>query len=357
MSKLKYTQFARTGLLVTLAVGAAFSASAAQQTQDLLLVTSTNSTNGNAVVVFDLSTGAPALSHVSTLPTGGTGGAGGNAGAVQFSGNRGVVVNYGSNTVTQLVRDDDYISIGKTIALATGCTKPVSAALKGDQLFVLGANCIEGHAWPSGTVDAPVVAVPDASAGQIVAGRTWAAATFKSGTVVKLPLTGRGTLTGTSVPAALPSNANDTPLGAAFWGDLLGFTAAHSPDSFVLVDPALNVYPVQGPTPAFPSNAPCWLVKGPGNLWYSGNTPGHAISIFFSDAKGGAFYKSIALPGAPTDITVTRDGRWLAVIYTADDGTGGRIAVYSIDSYGDLALATTSPAIGVTAFNGIAFSD
>lgn len=358
MTKFKNTHAARAGLTLALALGAAFSAGAADQPKDVLLLTSTNDTHGNAVVVFELTTqGSPALSHVSTLPTGGLGGAGGNAGAVQFRGDRGVALNYGSDTVTQLYRHDDYIGVEKTIALAPGCTKPVSAALKDDQLFVIGANCIESHAWPSGSVDAPVVGVPDASAGQIVAGRTWAAATFKSGSVVKLPLTKRDTLTGASMFATLPSNANDTPLGAAFWGDILGFQAAHSADSFALVDTALNVYPIQGPTPAFPSNAPCWIVKGPGNIWYSGNTPGHAISIFFSDAQGGSFYKSVALPGAPTDITVTRDGRWLAVIYTADDGTGGRIGVYSIDAYGGLTLATTSPAIGVTGFNGVAFSD
>jgi hypothetical protein len=112
---------------------------------------------------------------------------------------------------------------------------------------------------------------------------------------------------------------------------------------------------VLGPQPAYPSNAPCWLAKGPGSIWYSGNSPGQAISIFFSDGQGGVFYKSRSLPGTPTDITVSQEGALLAVIYTAADGA--HVAVFSIDSYGDLTPVATSAAIGVPAFSGVAFSE
>jgi hypothetical protein len=347
----------RAGVLLMLAVGSVLTASAAERPKDVLILTSSNSKTGNSVLVFDLTTaGSPALSLVNTLPTEGLGGAGGG-GAVQFHGDHGVVVNYGSNTVTQLVRKDDYINVSRTIKLAPGCTNPVSAALKDDQLFIVGANCIEGHAWPSGIIDAPVVHTPDTSGAQIAAGRTWAAVTFNSGSVLQLPLSKQGALAGSSRAVALPSDANNTPLGAAFWEDTLGFNPAHSPDSFAVVDPSLKVYPVQGPTPAYPSNAPCWIAKGPGNVWYSGNSPGQAISIFFSDSQGGAFYKSVAVPGTPTDLSVSHDGLWLAVIYSANDGSGGRIAVYSIDEYGDLTMAATSPEVGVTSFSGVAFSE
>jgi hypothetical protein len=152
----------------------------------------------------------------------------------------------------------------------------------------------------------------------------------------------------------LPADANNTPLGAAFWGDLLGFNPAHSPDSFALANSAGQVFPVVGPQPAYPSNAPCWLAKGAGNIWYSGNSPAHAISIFFSDGKGGVFYKSVPLAGAPTDITVSADGLWLAVIFTAADGA--HIGVFSIDSQGDLTPVVTSMPVGISAFDGVAFS-
>jgi hypothetical protein len=198
------------------------------------------------------------------------------------------------------------------------------------------------------------VPLTDSSAGQIAAGQTWAAVTLKSGSVLQLPLNRFGALRGTSTDITLPENANNTPLGAAFWGDLLAFNPAHSADSFALINSQGTVFPVAGPQPAYPTNAPCWLAKGSGNIWYSGNSPGQAISIFFSNSQGGVFYKSVLLPGAPTDITVSADGQWLAVIYTASDG--GHIAVFSIDSYGDLTPAATSAAVGVSAFDGVAFS-
>jgi len=347
------------GALFTLglASGAAF---ADEQDQGAgratLLVTSTNNATANNIVVFRLDTsGSPSLSYVTSLATGGAGGATGNAGMVQFHRGLGAVANYGSNSLTQLVRESDFVHVGRVIGLAPGCTGPASVAIEHKHVFAVGANCIESHAWPSGKLDGSTVRLADASAAQVVAGRTWAAVTLKSGSVLQLPLTGQGALAGTASTVALPAGANDTPLGAAFWGDILGFDPAHSPNSLALVDANRNVYPIAGPTPAFPNgNAPCWLAKGPGNLWYAGNTPASAISIFFSDGTGGAFYKSVPLPGAPTDITVSPDGKWLAVIYTAADG--GHIAVYSIDAYGDLKPAATTSAIGIASFNGVAFS-
>jgi hypothetical protein len=288
------------------------------------------------------------------LPTGGDGGpAGSSAGALQFSGDFGSVANFGSNNVSQLHRTGNSIVVSRTIPLASNCVKPVSTALMSDQMFVVGSNCAESHAWPSGGIDGGVVPLSDLSAAQIVAGKTWAAVTMTSGSVLQLPLT-RGALTGTSTAVTLPADADNTPLGAAFWGDLLGFNPAHSPDSFALVNSAGQVFPVLGPQPPYPSNAPCWLAKGRGNIWYSGNSPGHSISIFFSDSQGGVFYKSVPLAGAPTDITVSADGLWLAVIFTAADGA--HIGVFSIDSYGDLTPAATSLPVGISAFDGVAFS-
>lgn len=323
--------------------------------RDLLVLTSTNNVNGNDVVVFKLDTlGTPSLALSDMLPTRGLGGASGNAGILQFSGNLGAVANFGSNTVTQLVRFDDFIAIGSTIKLASGCLNPDSVALTAEHLFVVGTNCAESHSWPWGSVDGGVVHLTDNSAGQIAAGKSWAAVTLKSGSVVQLPLTPQGSLTGSSATVTLPASANNTPLGAAFWGDILGFNPAHSPDSFAVVDSKANVYPIAGPTPPYPSNAPCWVAKGPGSVWYTANSPGQAISIFFTDGKGGTFYKSLPLPGVPTDITVSSDAKWLAVIFTAN--SGAYVSVFSIDDYGDLTLEATSNSVGAPAFSGVAIS-
>jgi hypothetical protein len=345
--------FAASALAATL-----FSASASvadEPERGVFVLTSTNDPSANKVVVFKLDTsGTPSLSLVDMLPTQGKGGAGGNAGILQFKDDHGAVGNYGSNSVSRIVRHHDFISIEGTIGLAPNCTKPDSVALTGDHLFVAGANCAESHRWPSGNVDGTVVALTDPSAAQIAVGNDWAAVTMTSGSLLQLPLGRDGALSGSSAAVTLPSTANNTPLGAAFWDDVLGFTPAHSPDSFAIVDKNRDVFPITGPTPPYPTNAPCWVAKGPNSIWYTANSPGLAISIFFSDDKGGAFYKSVPVPGSPTDIAVSPDQNWLAVIYTA--AGAAHVAVFSIDNYGDLTMAATSPAIGAAQFSGVAIS-
>lgn len=344
-----------SGTVAMLLLGIA-AATAADHRRDVFVITSSNDPSGNQALVFRLAQNGTSLTLANTLSTGGNGGASGNAGAVQFSDSFGAVVNFGSNNLTRLERDGNSIRLAGTVDLAADCVQPVSVALENRHAFVLGSNCAESHSWPSGNLDGKVVGLSDSSGAQIAVGRTWAAATLKSGSVLQLPLAADGALSGSSNPVTLPPNANNTPLGAAFWGDILGFNPAHSPDSFALLDKHGDIFTVLGPQPAYPSNAPCWLAKGSGNIWYSGNSPGQAISIFFSDGQGGVFYKSVAVAGVPTDLTVSPDGKWLAVIYTAADGSGARISVYSVDRYGDLAPTATSNPVGVTAFSGVAFS-
>jgi hypothetical protein len=340
-------------LLCSLSIGEFAVADSPQR--DVIVLTSTNDPSGNQVLVFKLETGnAAALPFVTALPTGGKGGASGNAGILQFDGDSGAVANYGSNTVSSLARHGDAIDIESPIKLASGCQRPDSVALTEGYLFVVGATCAESHMFPSGRLAGSVVHLSDPSAAQIAVGRRWAAVTFTSGSLLQLDLSRDKALTGGAASVTLPSDANDTPLGAAFWDDILGFTPAHSPDSFAIVDSERSVFPITGPAPAYPTNAPCWVAKGPGSVWYTGNSPGKAISIFFSDDHGGAFYKSIPLPGAPTDITVSPDQKWLAVIYTA--AGSGYVAVFRVDPYGNLTAVATSEPLGVAAFNGVAIS-
>ena len=113
----------------------------------------------------------------------------------------------------------------------------------------------------------------DPSAAQIAVGHSWSAVTLASGSVLQLQLTREGALNGSVASITLPPTANNTPLGEAFWDDILGFTPAHSPDSFAIVDKERTVFPITGPTPPYPTNAPCWVAKGPGNVWYTGNSP------------------------------------------------------------------------------------
>ena len=60
------------------------------------------------------------------------------------------------------------------------------------------------------------------------------------------------------------------------------------------------------------------------------------------------------LPGAPTDIVASPDQNWLEVIYIA--AGPARVAVFSIDNYGDLTMAATSAAICAAQFSSVAIS-
>ncbi len=353
----KFSAWRACAWLASTFLAAALANASPNHDRKVLILTSSNNVTSNAVEVFELDTdGTPSLALADTLPTGGKGGAAGNAGILQFQGSLGAVANFGSNNVSELVRFDDFVRVDRIIGLANGCTKPDSVALTGGQLFVVGANCAESHAWPWGFVDGGVVSLSDSSAAQIAVGKSWAAVTMTSGSVLQLPLTRyQGALSGTSASIALPASANHTPLGEAVWGNVLGFTPAHSPDSFAIVDADRNVFPVAGPPPPCPSNAPCWVAKGPGSVWYTANSPAHAISIFFSDDQGGVFYKSVPVAGAPTDITVSSDGKWLAVIYTST--SDAHVAVFSVDGHGNLTHVVDSDSVGVAAFNGVAISE
>jgi len=352
-----YSQRLKSGVALSALFLVGSVAAQAQNWRTPLIVTSTNDPSANSVVVFRLNTGnTPSLSLSESFHTGGKGGASTNAGILQFKGNLGAVGNFGSNTVSQLARLGDSILPVKTIPLTSDCIKPDSVALTDSQLFVVGATCAETHSWPAGFIDGAVVSLSDPSAAQIAVGENWAAVTLSSGSLLQLPLTrDDGVLNGTANPISLPSDADSVPLGEAFWGNVLGFTPAHSPDSFAIVDEDRNLSAVPGPTPSFPVNAPCWVAKGPGNIWYTGNSPGDAISIFFSDGQSGVFYKSISLPGSPTDLTVSPDRKWLAVIYSVSNQA--YVSVYSIDQHGDLTWVANTNPIGVAAFSGVAISE
>ena len=288
VQRFEYLRMGRVIAVIVATLLAAAFAVAGPQGRSVFVLTSTNNPSGNAVEVFKLDTaGTPSLALANTLNTGGNGGASTNAGILQFQDDFGAVADFGSNTVSQLVRYNNFVGLGRTINLVGDCVKPDSVALSGRHLFVAGSNCAESHDWPNGYLDGTVVKLADPSAAQIAVGKTLAAVTLVSGSVLQLPLTDEGgPLAGTSANITLPSAANNTPLGEAFWGNLLGFTPAHSPNSFVLVGEDRNVSPIAGPAPSYPTNAPCWVAKGPRSVWYTGNSPGKAISIFLTLASG-----------------------------------------------------------------------
>lgn len=204
--RIRKCTFWRAGTMLAAALFATALAIAEPHDRSVFVLTSTNNASSNLVVIFKLDTsGTPSLSLVNSLATGGVGGTSPNAGILQFHDDFGAVANFGSNTVSQLVRYDNYLAIGRTILLASDCVKPDSVALAQRHLFVVGTNCAESHDWPSGNLDGPVVSLADPSAAQIAVGKTWAAVTLTSGSVLQLPLTHEdGSLNGTDTTITLP---------------------------------------------------------------------------------------------------------------------------------------------------------
>jgi hypothetical protein len=230
----------------------------------------------------------------------------------------GAVANYGSNTVSQLVRYDNSIAIGKTIPLAPDCVKPDSVALTQEHLFVVGANCAESHAWPWGFVDGPVVSLSDPSAAQIAVGKSWAAVTMSSGSLLQLPLTGNdGVLNGTSNAIHAAQRRGYGSAGAAFWGNILGFTPAHSPDSFAIVDEDGTLIPSPDQHHPIPSMLPAGWPKGRGTSGTRATPRRRDLRSSSATTRAGCSTNRCPCRARRPTSLYLPDRKWLAVIYTS----------------------------------------
>ena len=113
--RLQKSTFWRAGTMLAAVLFATALAIAKPHDHSVFVLTSTNDPSANSVVIFRLDTaGTPSLPLVNSLLTGGKGGASTNAGILQFHDDFGAVANFGSNTVSQLVRYDSYLAIGRT---------------------------------------------------------------------------------------------------------------------------------------------------------------------------------------------------------------------------------------------------
>ena len=282
------------------------------------------------------------------LPTGGNGGASTNAGILQFEDDLGAVANYGSNSVTQLVRYDDFIGHWAVRSpLATGCMNPDSVALTEEHLFVVGTNCAESHAWPSGYVDGTVVE-SHRSFGGADRGRQDLGGCHPvgSGHLYQLPLTPYGALSGTYTPVTLPADARLSPARGGVLGRHSGIHSRPQCGQLRDREQGPAVYPMPGRRRLSSSQRPLLGGERAGErVVYGKFSRACYLHILQRRPRRGVLQIDTLAGGAPTDITVSRDGKWLAVIYVAASGEG-YIGVFSIDAYGDLTPVATSSPIG-----------
>jgi hypothetical protein len=293
-----------------------------------VIVTASNATT-NQLLVFGLN-GA----LLSTIATQGQGGVGGNAGGIASTHGRVAVVNFGSNNVTVLERDDGPAMFRIEKVIATHGS-PVSVAFGEDHLYVLTTTQVESHAigthGVATTADGSTSLLHgDGTAAQVGVVHGELILTEKSNAVESVRLDVRGAINGAAtLVAGLPANV-DTPLGLVTRGNEAYVTIAHA-DEISLV----RNNTVLATTPSVTQHAPCWVALD-GPFLFSSNSPSKSISRYA--VYGQKIIQDAAvvatLGGSPTDIAY-RHG--VAAVVDSN-GTQSHVSVFNVDQDGNLAL-------------------
>ncbi len=329
-----------------LLLGTATAASAEGSTHGPLVLTASNATT-NELVVLD-ATGA----ILRRIPTQGQGGVGGNAGGIAASRDRVAVVNFGSANVSIFQRDDG----GRLFRLervVQTLGSPVSVAFGNDHLYVLTGTGVESHrAGPWGVAPAAdgnaQLLHADGSAAQVGVLRHELILSEKSNAIEGVRLSGDGAVAGASTLVAdIPANVN-APFGLATRGDDAYVTIAHADEiSLVRNDTVLAV------TPSVTQHAPCWVALG-GPFLFSANSPSKSVSRYA--VYGQKIVQDAAVvaqfAGNPTDIAY-RDG--FAAVVDAAAGAS-RVSVFKVDEDGNFTLQGVA-ALSSAATNGVAIVD
>jgi hypothetical protein len=329
-----------------LLLGAATTASAEGGFHEALVLTASNATT-NELIVLNTS-GAV----VKRIPTQGQGGVGGNAGGIAASRDRVAVVNFGSSNVSIFERDDGGRRFRLERVIQT-LGSPVSVAFGNDHLYVLTTTHVESHcASPWGVapnVDGQAQLLHgDGSAAQVGVIKGELILTEKSNAIEGVRLSGDGAIAGAATLVAnIPANV-DAPFGLAARGDEAYVTIAHADEiSLVRKDTVLSV------TPSVTQHAPCWVALD-GPFLFSANSPSKSVSRYavygqkiVQDAPVVAQFA-----GNPTDIA-SRDG--FAAVIDAAAGTS-RVSVFKVDQDGNFALQGVA-SLASTAANGVAIVD
>jgi hypothetical protein len=329
-----------------LLLGAATAASAEGASRGPLVLTASNATTNELVVL-----GASGV-ILRRIPTQGQGGVGGNAGGIAASRDRVAVVNFGSSNVSIFERDEGgrYFRLERVVPTLGS---PVSVAFGNDHLYVLTTTHVESHrAGPWGVapnVDGQAQLLHgDASAAQVGVVKGELVFTEKSNAIESVRLGGDGSVAGhATLVANIPANV-DAPFGLATRGDEAYVTIAHADEiSLVRGDAVLTV------TPSVTQHAPCWVTLA-GPFLFSANSPSKSVSRYA--VYGQKIVQDAAVvaqfTGNPTDITY-RDG--FAAVVDAAAGTS-RVSIFKVDQDGNFALQGVASLPGA-ATNGVAIVD
>jgi 6-phosphogluconolactonase len=357
----------RTTLLVTLsaaAIAAPVFVNANSGWNDGAVYTLTNSTSGNAVVVFNRRNDG-SLSGQRAFPTGGNGSGGGlgNQGALALSdtGRWLVAVNPGSNTVSVFLVIGNYLY--RTETEATGGTNPVSVTIEDDLVYVLnaGSDDVQGFRMSIYGTLSPIAGSRRALSGTATGaaqvefnrdGDLLAVTEKATNKVLTFSVNGDGLLS----QAIVNDSPAPTPFGFAFGrrdtlliSEAAGGAAGRS---------TLSSYRLAGDgilttvSAAVPSgqSAACWVVTTrDGRYAYVSNTASGNLSTYRVANDGAASLMTAisAQTGAgsgPTDMALDRNSRFLYVLNNTT------IGAFRVEANGDLTRIEDEPLVGVPSF-------
>lgn len=309
-------------LVVAACLAVAAIPSYASQSQNTLVITSSNNAADNALLAFD-STGT----LVQATSTGGRGGVSGNAGGIAAAGRLVAVVNFGSQSVSVF----DVRHSGPVLTdLITTISPPVSVAFGHGHLYVLGTTSVESHQLYGSHVNSAsdgstTLLRADGSAAQVGVVGDQLLIAEKSNAVAVVELQA-GAITGAPVEVPLPAGS-DTPLGLATRGSTGYVTIAHSDEVGLVKGGQLTALVGSGS-----QHAPCWLALV-GQYLYSSNSPSHSISRYVVSGThlvlDGEVVATTA--GAPTDI-----GAFGTIVGVLDGGIQTHLTQFAVDEDGNL---------------------
>lgn len=309
----------------------------ADQHERTLVVTSSNAPN-NELLVYD--TRGALIQTVSTL---GQGGVGGNAGGIATDKGAVAVVNFGSQSVSILARDEHGFEVRQVISTVS---PPVSVAYGNNHLYILGTTTVESHRIEGSTIEANAdgeIALlrADGTAAQVGVVGDQVIVSEKSG-VIEVADLQEGAVVGPAVSVPLPDGSRDTPFGLVTRGRNAYVTIAHSDEISLIKNGQLVALAAIGS--GFPSGpgqqAPCWIALS-GPYLFTSNSPSHSISRLVATGRKVVLDAPVAAhtDGAPIDIAT--DGELLAVV-ESNGGGQSHLTQFRVADDGTLARATTS---------------
>jgi hypothetical protein len=324
-----------------------------------LVITMTNDSQANKIVVLDAATHAV----LQMLSTNGKGGVGGNARGIQKYGDELLAaVNYGSGTVAVFRRAGNGLTFDQ---LVVPTSAPVSVDFANGHMYVAGTDTVDSFRLVGNHVGAL-----DGTAHLILAG----GGVPPAGATAQVGAAGHGTLLVTiktdpipgtvdviklddgavSGPAeAVPAPAGTlTPFGFSVYPDGTAMiTLAHSGNDGLFRDSAFKTIVTSGG-----QAGNCWTTRV-GKYVFIVNTGSATISRvvgtgnnIFMDAAVAA---KVATGGSPTDTDAA--AHYLAVIdRTSGTNPTSHVTVFTYNRFGELAACGSPVDLGVPNANGMA---